>query len=83
MINRLIDMEIKPIKNNLIISNPGHYTISEYATAFLSGLGETQKERFRQMLLNGIESGMSIARSYGVDYKEFITEVKKQLNVEV
>ena len=35
----------------------------------------------KKMLENGIESGMSIARNYGVDYKDFIKEVKRQLKV--
>ena len=80
-INRLINMEVKIPKHNKIISEPGNYTIPEYATAFISGLSITQKERFKQMLLNGIQSGMSVAKNYGIDYEEFILEVKKQLNL--
>ena len=87
MINRLINMDISiPNKGNLpsmMASNPGNYTIQQYVSAFLSGLGETQKDRFKQMLKNGIQSGMSIAKSYGIEYSDFIKEVKKQLNLEV
>lgn len=84
MINRLIDMNIavsKPhtIQPSLPVTN---YTIQEYALAFISGLNITQKERFKQMLENGIECGMSVAKSYGINYKEFIKEIKNQLGVD-
>ena len=84
MINRLIDMNVniqKPTTN--ISTNVGNYTIEQYAIAFISGLEKNQKERFKQMLENNIKSGMSVAKSYGIDYDEFITEVKKLLQVNV
>lgn len=81
MINRLINMDFKIPTHNEIISSNGKYTISQYATIFLNGLGETQKERFKKMLQNGIKSGMSVADSYGIDYEQFIKEVKSQLNI--
>ena len=58
------------------------FTIEEYANSFISGLGETQRLRFKKMLENGIESGMSVAKSYNVDYDRFISEVKKQMGVD-
>ena len=86
MINRLIDMEISIPKNKLIINgikSNGDYTVEEYAIAFIYGMSESQKDRFKKMLENNIECGMSVAKSYGVDYEDFINEVKKQLRVEV
>lgn len=80
MINRLIDMDIK-VLNPTKLTNNGKYSIEEYAYIFLEGLGKTQKDRFKQMLENGIKSGMSVAKSYGIDYEEFITEVKRQLQI--
>ena len=82
MINRLINMEISIPKQ--ILETPiqgGDYTIQQYATSFLDGMSEGQRLRFKKMLENGIESGMSVARNYGVDYKDFIKEVKRQLKV--
>ena len=82
MINRLINMEVSPIplaKEPII--NKGTYTIEDYARAFINGLGETQKVRFRKMLENGIKCGMSVANNYGIDYDEFIAEVKKQMEI--
>lgn len=58
------------------------YTIEEYANSFINGLGETQRLRFKKMLENGIESGMSVAKSYNVDYDRFISAVKKQMGVD-
>lgn len=80
MINRLINMDVKPFKSNIITSS-GDYTIQQYAYSFLSGLSKSQKARFKQMLENGIEAGMSVASTYGVDYTEFIQEVKNQLKI--
>ena len=84
MINRLINIEITPpkLKNNEN-AHSGNYTIEEYAIAFISGMSDTQQNRFKQMLENDIESGMGVAKSYGIDYKEFIKEVKKLLKVKV
>lgn len=60
----------------------GVFTIQDYASAFLNGLGETQRLRFKQMLEAGIQCGMSIADSYQINYDDFITEVKRQLEVD-
>lgn len=83
MINRLINMEVKPlnmrdINNNISNKN---YTIEEYVNAFINGMGETQRNRFKKMLENGIECGMSVAENYNLDYNKFIIEVKKQMGV--
>ena len=67
-------ISVTPMKN-------GTFTIEEYVKAFIDGMGETQKARFKKMLENGIKCGMSVADSYDVDYDEFITEVKKQMGV--
>jgi len=58
------------------------FSIQEYANSFINGMSETQRNRFKQMLENGIECGMSVAESYGIDYVKFISEVKKQLEVD-
>ena len=55
--------------------------LQEYATAFIDGMGETQRDRFKKMLESGIQCGMSVAAAYGINYSEFIDEVKKQLGV--
>ena len=68
------------VEQPVLSTNP---TIKEYAIAFINGMGETQKNRFKKMLENGINCGMSIADNYGVDYDDFITEVKKQMGVMV
>ena len=83
MINRLIDMEVQPIEQSQIKIEPikANYTIQDYARAFIDGMGETQRNRFRKMLENGIKCGMSVADNYGVDYEQFIQEVKKQMEV--
>ena len=86
MINRLIDIEIPPInKEAVVINQPitnSNFTIKDYATAFLEGMGETQKARFKKMLENDIKCGLSVAENYGIDYDDFILEVKKQMEVE-
>lgn len=78
MINRLIDMNVNISNENIATEN---YSIQQYAKLFLDGMSEGQRIRFKHMLENGIESGMSVAKNYGVSYKDFITEVKKQLKV--
>lgn len=80
MINRLINMDIKPIELSYANSKK-EYSIEEYANAFINGMGETQRNRFKKMLENGIKCGMSIADNYHIDYDEFIIEVKKQMGV--
>lgn len=84
MISRLIDIEVpKEIKSNKnIIYNPGNYTINDYAASFVYGMGEKQRERFKQMITHNIQCGMSVAKSYGVDYDGFMDKVKKLLKVE-
>ena len=78
-------MEVSPIstKEDTPIQNvnKGVYTIEDYARAFINGMGETQKSRFKKMLENGIKCGLSVADNYGVDYDKFIAEVKKQMEV--
>ncbi len=81
MINRLINLDIKMPSNNEAIKSNGSYTISQYVTVFLAGLDKNQKDRFRKMLESGIKSGMSVASSYGIDYNDFINEVKNQLSI--
>ena len=87
MINRLINMSvpsINTISGNVDPVKPaknGIFTMEQYAKAFINGMGETQKERFKKMLENDIKCGMSVADNYGIDYDEFITEVKKQMEV--
>lgn len=85
MINRLINMEVSPIstKEDTPVENvnKGVYTMEDYARAFIDGMGETQKSRFKKMLENGIKCGLSVADNYGVDYDKFIKEVKKQMGV--
>ena len=84
MISRLIDLNIttsspkfkletKPLKTT--------FTIKDYAKSFINGMGETQRNRFKQMLENGIQCGTSVAKSYGINYDKFIKEVKNQLNI--
>lgn len=86
MINRLIDMKINVSHETITpktVQTQHNYSVQDYAIAFITGLKPTQKERFKKMLENQIECGMSIAESYGIDYNDFITEVKKLLKVEV
>ncbi len=82
MISRLIDMNVKTVSNkeksNKIATN---YSIQDYAKAFINGMEKTQLQRFKKMLENNIQAGMSIAENYGIDYNKFITEVKNELNV--
>lgn len=83
MISNLINMNVpkEPIKIQPVENS--NYTIKDYARAFINGMGETQKLRFKQMLDNNIQCGMSVADNYGIDYDKFITEVKNELNKEV
>ena len=85
MINRLIDMNhiISIPKENKISQINENATVQDYAIAFINGLSDTQRERFKKMLENKIECGISVAKSYGIDYNKFITEVKKLLKVDV
>lgn len=81
MINRLINMEIPRIEKEPVKNIITHFSIQDYASAFINGMGETQRQRFKQMLKNNIKCGMSVAENYGIDYDEFIEEVKKQMEV--
>lgn len=66
MINRLINMEVSPIstKETQLVKNVnnGVYTIEDYARAFINGMGETQKNRFKKMLENGIQCRFKCCR---------------------
>lgn len=81
MINRLIDMQpmVKKVENKPKVNA----SITEYAVAFIEGMSDTQLNRFKKMLENGIQCGMSVARSYNIDYDKFINEVKRILKVGV
>ena len=59
----------------------GKFTVEQYANSFINGMSITQRNRFKQMLQNNIECGMSVAENYGIDYATFIQEVKKQMEV--
>lgn len=84
MINKLIDINVSiPKQTRQYFPSKGEYSIQEYVLAFIYGMSETQRERFKKMLENNIECGMSVAESYGVDYNDFIKEVKKQFKLEV
>ena len=63
MINRLINMQVSPVtlKEKPIMNN-GKFTIEDYARAFISGMGETQKLRFKKMLENGIQCRFKCSR---------------------
>lgn len=82
MISRLIDLDIKidetPINER---TNNTNFDIKDYAISFINGMNENQRNRFKLMLQNNIQCGMSVAYSYGIDYQKFIAEVKKQLKV--
>ena len=70
MINRLINMEIPEINTTpkeVSIDN-ANYTITDYANAFIKGMSETQQNRFKKMLENGMNCGMSVADNYGINY---------------
>lgn len=64
----------KPMKN-------GKFSIEDYAITFVYGMGKAQRDRFKQMLEQGIKCGESIALSYGVDYDQLMNEIKRILNV--
>lgn len=83
MINRLINMEIPNLAKEKVgvPLAKNAYSIEDYATAFIKGMGETQRIRFKKMLENEIRCGMSVADNYGIDYDKFIVEVKKQMEV--
>lgn len=61
----------------------GIYTVEDYAIAFVYGMGKAQRERFKNMLQQGIKCGESVALNYGIDYNDLMQEVKRILNVEV
>lgn len=88
MINHLITKHNKiKMKNRYIEATDRdvdrkYNSLKDYAVAFIEGMSETQRERFKNMLENKIECGMSVAKLYGLDYQEFISEVKKELGVE-
>ena len=73
MINKLINMKVTPISaksGNIVVEKPaknGKFTIEDYASAFINGMDNNQKERFKRMLENGINCGESVAYNYGID----------------
>ena len=81
MISRLINMKVPTIEKEPEVINTGNFTIADYAKSFINGMGETQKERFKKMLENDMKCGMSVAENYGINYDDFIEEVKKQMEV--
>lgn len=81
MINKLINLQFDVDDKTDLEINTSGFTIQQYATAFLSGLGVTQKERFKKMLENNFKCAKSVAENYGIDYDKFINEVKKQLGI--
>lgn len=83
MISRLIDMQIPSnyVNTKSHIVPKDKYTILDYASSFIFGMSESQRNRFKKMLENNINCGMSIADNYGVNYDSFILEVKKQLGI--
>lgn len=81
MINRLINMDVNINPNTIEEIKSVDGSIQDYAIAFLKGMSETQRKRFKKMLENNIECGMSVAKSYGIDYPSFIKEVKTILKV--
>lgn len=81
MINKLINMNPTISLNNNSFNRTLKATVKDYAVSFLNGLSDTQKTRFKKMLENNIQCGMSVAENYGIDYEEFITEVKQLLKV--
>lgn len=83
MIRKSINIRSNPIQMNEVKPiKPESSNVKEYAESFLKGMGEIQRMRFKRMLENGINCGMSVAEGYGVDYNTFIREVKKQLEVD-
>lgn len=77
MISNLIQ---PPKSKNAIISQNAPTTATtaqNCARLFVNNMGEAQRERFGAMLQSGAECGQSIAQSYGVPLKEFISEVQK------
>ena len=78
MVEEGMEEVVKQKENNF----NGKYSISDYAISFVYGMGKTQRERFKEMLEQGISCGQSIASNYGVDYDELMKEVKRILDVE-
>jgi hypothetical protein len=69
-------------KDTTKLMKNGKFSIQDYAIAFIYGMGKNQRNRFKEMLNQGIECGESVAVNYGIDYKDFIKEVKRILEVE-
>lgn len=81
MINAVMKVPIEKSNNNLI-KPKSQYTTEDYAITFVYGMGKTQRERFKQMLNQGITCGESVAYNYGIEFEPFIAEVKRILKVE-
>ena len=82
MLNTVMKLPIEKTQNNTIKLKT-QYSIEDYAITFIYGMGKTQRERFKKMLEQGLTCGESIAYNYGIEYKPFISEVKRILKVEV
>ena len=76
----LMQMPVEKSFNQITLTN-GQFSIEDYAIAFVYGMGKKQRDRFKKMLEHNIKCGESVADSYGVDYNQFITEVKRILKV--
>jgi len=68
--------------NKVVLGGNGQFSIEDYAIAFVYGMGKKQRNRFKKMLENNIKCGECVAYNYGINYDEFITEVKRILKVE-
>lgn len=53
----------------------------DFARSFLKSLTPKQKDKFKMMLEHGHKSGQSIADLYHVDYDQFISVIKEDLNI--
>lgn len=77
----LVQMPVEKSEKRIIPSN-GKFSIEDYAIAFVYGMGKKQRDRFKKMIQNNIKCGESVADGYGVDYEQFMSEVKRILKVE-
>ena len=55
----------------------GGYTVKEHAQTFIDSLSAEQRRRFKKMIEAGVNVGESIAKTYGLDSKEFIKALKQ------
>jgi len=81
MVNTVMQIPMEKSKSNsLVLKN--QYSTEDYAITFVYGMGKNQRERFKQMLEQGITCGESVAYNYGIEFEPFIAEVKRILKVE-